>query len=86
MSNKVFILTRRAEGSGVTKGNSTSNYRFDTMSEAKKAMEDMSLDDMKNAAELYITHTCEFSENGCKIIIPGHVSVEYSIGCVQTQV
>lgn len=84
MINKVFILTRKAEGSGVTKGNSTSNYRFDTMSEAKKAMEEMSLDDMKNAAELYITHTCEFSENGCKIIIPGHASVEYNIGCVQT--
>lgn len=84
MSNKVFILTRKAEGSGVTKGNSTSQYRFDTMSEAKKAMEEMSLEDMKNAAELYVTHTCEFSENGCKIIVPGYAVVEYNIGCVQT--
>ena len=84
MINKVFILTRKAEGSGVAKGNSTSQYRFDTMSEAKKAMADMSLEDMKNAAELYITHTCEFSDNGCKIIIPGQASVEYNIGCVQT--
>lgn len=84
MINKVFILTRKYDVSGATKDNSTSQYRFDTMSEAKKAMEEMSLDDMKNAAELYVTHTCEFRENGCKIIIPGHALVEYNIGCVQT--